>query len=72
MEKEEFIRLWAIQFSAAYMAVRYDDHCSRNWGKGVNENTSEATRKAIIAEDAVFMAERAWEAFNDLCPQLLK
>ncbi len=56
MTKTEFVKLYAIKFSAARMAIEYQDHCDAGW-------TGE--RSVPPVEDALRLAEHAWDAFLD-------
>lgn len=52
MNRDEFIRLYVIQFCAAYVATNYNQNCTLGW--------TDANRDPPM-EDAIHLAECAWE-----------
>lgn len=56
MTREEFIRLYAIQFCASFTAVHYDENC-------IHGRHDEARNPPV--EDAIHLAEEAWEHFRE-------
>lgn len=65
MTKAEFVQLWSIQFTAAYVADNYNRMATSGW----KPDTETAVKRAILVEDAVMMAELAWEKFTELSPK---
>lgn len=56
MSKEEFIRLFVVQFLASWTANNYADFCNRGLQKSL-ENPP--------VEDAFFLADAAWNKVNN-------
>lgn len=57
MKKEEFIKLYIINFISSYTAKNYDSYCSQGRHQDLNKPP---------LEDARFLAEKAWEAAQEL------
>lgn len=57
MNKKQFVDHYVATFLASYMAGRYDDDC-------MNGHPNEPHNHQPV-EDAVFLAQRAWEQYYD-------
>jgi hypothetical protein len=57
MNKSEYIETFVINFISVWTARNYDDYCSRNMHKELENSPF---------EDALFLAEKTWEKFEKL------
>ncbi len=56
MKKEEFMKMFVVQFLASWAAKNYDEYCSL----GIQEQLEKPP-----VEDAVFLAEKAWKKLDE-------